>query len=161
VSGSANAANLDLERFLTWFWCCNNAVNFCFDQNWKIIIHTKAACDCDQFCLLRACEGNQWWFVDFVATSASFQDANKWVRTIFYVIHILQFLFSNQNALILWTSFDCGSQSIWFFFHQRRKLKQVVSQAAVVAGVLVHCAKSYRPFELLVNENCKLRNELN
>jgi len=23
----------------------------------------------------------------------------------------------------------------------------------------LHCAKSYRPFELFVNENCKLQNE--
>jgi len=25
--------------------------------------------------------------------------------------------------------------------------------------LVVHCAKSYRPFELFANENCKLQNE--
>jgi len=28
-------------------------------------------------------------------------------------------------------------------------------------SMLMHCAKSYRPFELFANENYELRNELN
>jgi len=31
--------------------------------------------------------------------------------------------------------------------------------AAVVATPKMHCTKSHRPFELFVNENCKLWNE--
>jgi len=57
--------------------------------------------------------------------------------------------------------FDCLKIAILSLAHRAQLLLANIFAALVVAfgGVLttVHCAKSYRPFELFANENHKLR----
>jgi len=60
-----------------------------------------------------------------------------------------------------WAS--CLFQSLWTqklsWLNEVKKKKNVLQHDDLWFDVKMHCAKSYRPFDLFVNENCKLQNE--